>query len=350
MPETGTQRAVRFCYQCGRRVDSKRETCWYCGGDVHRTIKPSKPCPYCGTQIPGDAVKCRQCGEFLDGRKPPAAAAAPQQIVYVVDRALLQGGADRKLLPGQPVPPEIARRLSGPTVQAIEHNRPDLIDDPHVRALPAPHGGGDLIVDVDSQPIGGDAAQKDARRLLPGATRDLARTGGGSGSTNLPARREDTPQAVGGFVAGLLGGALTGLARFLVRTAPGRSKPQPDEVEVRTEERIRICEQCQTEILTTDSFCYHCGMQFHEGVSLAGKKLAIYPSNAGLFFTIALLAGALVWAGMVPPAFGGSWLRPLLGGLGVVLCGVAFMRRRTMVSQFVSLALTVVVLGVWLLF
>jgi hypothetical protein len=58
---------------------------------VQSQLMHSKKCPFCTAEVPADAIKCRYCAEFLDGRnlnpqQPVATVAAATQHVYIQTR------------------------------------------------------------------------------------------------------------------------------------------------------------------------------------------------------------------------------------------------------------------------
>ncbi|MFO8007376.1 MAG: hypothetical protein R6V05_06535 [Candidatus Brocadiia bacterium] len=77
---------VKFCRHCGRIVPIDAVDCPYCDKN---TLKPvgRKECPFCGEPIREKAVKCRHCGEFLDGREQQSA----QGPTLYVDKAIIAG-------------------------------------------------------------------------------------------------------------------------------------------------------------------------------------------------------------------------------------------------------------------
>jgi hypothetical protein len=327
----GIQQSVQFCFNCGKRIDNTRRTCWYCGASIHRKIRPPEYCRFCRSEIPPGAVKCAKCGEFQDGRSAQTAAPPPQQVVFIVDQNLLGGGGDRRLMLGQPVPMEVARQLTGQTLKAIESGRPEMIDQPGVRALPAPAGAGNAgVLDIEAVAATGASG----RKALPGGSRDVAVRGT---DANLPSRREDTPQGAAAKTASALGHALGTLGRWLILNAPGRSRPEGDP-EADATPRYRKCVECGSEILSMDNFCYHCGHQYH--VTMAdvkrGKRTGGLPVNTIPYLLVALMIGWLGLGDAAPVA--GHMQRIAVAGAAAALSLIAFFRHRSTINQGLALA------------
>lgn len=76
---------IKYCRHCGLVIPVQTVNCGYCG---KCTIKgeESRQCPFCKELIKAGAVKCKHCGEFLDGRQ---AGAPLQQMVLNIEKAVI---------------------------------------------------------------------------------------------------------------------------------------------------------------------------------------------------------------------------------------------------------------------
>lgn len=84
--------------------------CPYCEKNTIKTTD-QKPCPFCGEVIRGKAVKCKHCGEFVDGRRREESA---QQVIYI-DKAVITGrDEDGNLEVEGPEPGQITAGSAGP--------------------------------------------------------------------------------------------------------------------------------------------------------------------------------------------------------------------------------------------
>lgn len=74
----------KYCRYCGRIIPMDSVNCTYCDRNTIRT-PGEKECPICREPIRQKAIKCKHCGEFLDGRPPEVQG---QQVVYI-DKAII---------------------------------------------------------------------------------------------------------------------------------------------------------------------------------------------------------------------------------------------------------------------
>jgi hypothetical protein len=353
MSETATPPAGNYCYQCGRRVNKQVDHCWYCGAATHRWVRPPKRCPFCGEVVRGEAIKCRHCGEFMDGR--PSPVTGPSQVVYIVDKDLLRAARDYRLLAGQPVPPEVARALDAQTVRAIENNQPRLITTPGVHALPTPSAGDGEHDIVDVEPI---APQGPSRQIAPHehprqieGRRELVVSRGEAReeASNLPARRGDAPPLPAVINTGLaLGRALGRAGGWLIRKAVG---PEGDEntIDVEAKDQYRICDSCQTEILASDNYCFHCGMQHNKTVYDERREAKARRRGIKTILPFMAIAALLIGYGVVkvglllwPPYVG-----QLMGVAAGVLCLTVVIFTRGVVTKFFALVLLAILYALY---
>lgn len=297
MSEMYGGKTVNYCYHCGNRVIKKTENCWYCGVPTTREIRPVKRCPFCAEPVRPDAIKCKHCGEFLDGR--PQLQPQPVQQMIVIGKESLQSMSDLQLLPGRPVPESARNLLDEKTVRAIEENRPEDIDRPDIRLLPAPE-----TLDVEFESETGDAPlarresgaepKKPTERKLPMMPVD-------SGSKPPAVTKRKLPLAPAGE-----GQPLAKSKKGMLAPIEGGGGKAPAggaaEFDAEIAATYRNCANCGTEILAVDNFCYHCGTQYRKTQADELHASREFKRKVAKFFKVLIVLAILGGA-----AYGG-WL------------------------------------------
>jgi len=278
MTETGFEKPIHYCYQCGSRIRSHMESCWYCGIPVRRQIRPPRRCPFCAEPIRPESIKCRHCGEFVDGRA--RVEARPIQQMIIIDKDLIRAMHDLQILSGSPVPDSVRNVLDAQTVQAIEANDVLEITQPGVRVLPMPaeQAGPGESKEIMRRPMAEPPAPRFSPPPPPARYAPPAE----------PPQRHETPPALP--------------APYEEPPAGVASKPEA-VLDAEFSERYRLCDACKTEIFSSDNFCYYCGKKYRlteaERIRKAVAERRRHSRNTKmaflLFFLLAAVAGAYVY-------------------------------------------------------
>ena len=350
--------SVNYCYRCGKRLGDQRMKCYYCGAPGIREIRPPRRCPFCDLPVRRKAVKCPNCGEFLDERartKEAVEAEARAQtlegrlleqagqqrpsITFIIDKAVIGAPESLRLPPGAHVPRDVSHLLPPSTVEAIERGDPTLIDHPGVKALPSPEassGSGEIIehkpaAQAPPKPRPGGRASAPEQTLdlrleesapsesssaghLPSISGDESRAlqeygkGGGAlaksdrslakreAPSNLPARQVvDRVFLPALRTAGKVGKVLVKQAVKAFKAAEAKLAEEAIDPE---EARYRLCPSCSTEVFVDDSYCFHCGIALTQAAKRFVAELAKKEqggSNAPFAISF-ICAAVVVWA------------------------------------------------------
>jgi hypothetical protein len=377
------EQEVHYCYRCGKRVGKDMGKCYYCAAPTRRTIRPSRLCPFCEEPIGHKAVKCSHCGEFLDGRKKDEQQQPQQQapsMTFVIDKAVFSDG--RMQLPGGQGHPQLTTQI-GPDGRPLPASAQQPMF-PHQNPQQAlPYQGTDSSQWQQAQ----QQAQQEAPRLPAPQESSRKRR-----SRNEPADSSAQPLAPytappeqqqadwgGNPLAPYQGGQLaaqgqgnqlaayvdeqgrplapyTGGANPLAPHAPPANLPAPFDLspqrakqavesKAAEESKYAVCGVCGTEMLATDSYCFHCGQVQKFASEIPDVRIQTMESNAPLHIaTIGFAAAfALVRNLELLANFNEiTYWGPL--ALAALLIPVwAFFHRRTTFSQIITIAMAIAV-------
>jgi len=374
--------SVFYCYRCGNRVKRAEGNCWYCGAPNRRSVRPPRHCPFCGERIAQKAVKCPHCAEFLDGRARPTPvtpSGPPQQITFVIDKAVIQADKPLMLEGGGQIPPGLANLLSDQTVRAIQSNQPGLIDQEGVRALPMPRAAAQAAaslpeaIEQETEPADalpapgkGPAAGK-GKAPFPESVRrggtDLVRPDSTAPVVASGKERALSLAKAGGTALAKAGGsALAKLTDRLMGAMESPTAPPPTAAPTAATEAgpldaeevhlYRICTVCGNEVLADDNYCFHCGA-VQRKIEKSGKPpMRVAGNTFPIFVLCVLLLGGMVYLALFGDRFKsfdlfGRPIRDVLqaafSGFTFLLLVAAFFIRRTTPNQIA----VIVFLAIW---